>query len=73
MDEDGGYNDSNRAFLQAFLARNTMTYEEAKPILAAIFTVHGMPSSSEATCNRLICFANELITARMKTIRLICV
>jgi hypothetical protein len=41
LDEDG-YNDSNRAFLQAFMARSTMTFEEAKPILAAIFSAHGM-------------------------------
>lgn len=40
LDEDG-YNDSNRAFLQAFMARSTMTFEEAKPVLAAIFSVHG--------------------------------
>ncbi|KAJ5961170.1 Zinc finger RING-type [Penicillium vulpinum] len=33
------YNDSNRAFLQAFMARSTMTFEEAQPILAAILTV----------------------------------
>jgi hypothetical protein len=37
------YDDSNRAFLQAFLARSTMTFEEAKPVLAAIFTVLGLP------------------------------
>jgi len=40
LDEDG-YNDSNRAFLQAFMARSTMTFEEAKPVLAAIFSAHG--------------------------------
>ncbi|TGJ82221.1 hypothetical protein E0Z10_g6555 [Xylaria hypoxylon] len=43
MDEDqdelpGQYNDGNRAFLQAFFARGTMTFEESQPILAAIFT-----------------------------------
>ncbi|KAI9887666.1 MAG: hypothetical protein M1823_000530 [Watsoniomyces obsoletus] len=38
-DTNGGYDDSNRAFLQAFLARGTLTFEEAKPILAGIFTV----------------------------------
>ncbi|KAJ5131121.1 uncharacterized protein N7515_007160 [Penicillium bovifimosum] len=32
------YNDSNRAFLQAFMARSAMTFAEAQPILAAIFT-----------------------------------
>ena len=34
-------NNSNRAFLQVFLARSTLTYEEVKPVLAAILTVHG--------------------------------
>ena len=34
------YDDSNRAFLQAFLARSTLTFETAKPILSAIYTVH---------------------------------
>jgi hypothetical protein len=38
-DSLGQYNDSNRAFLQAFLARGTLTLAQAKPILAAIFTV----------------------------------
>jgi hypothetical protein len=39
--DENGYNDSNRAFLQAFMARSTMTFEEAKPVLAAIFSAHG--------------------------------
>ena len=34
------YYDSHRAFLQAFLANNTLTLSTAKPILAAIFTIH---------------------------------
>ena len=34
------YNDSNRAFLQAFLARNVLTFESARPVLAAIWSVH---------------------------------
>lgn len=38
---DDGYNHSHRAFLQAFMSRSTMTLEEAKPVLAAIFTVSG--------------------------------
>ncbi|KAJ6191047.1 hypothetical protein N7519_001068 [Penicillium mononematosum] len=33
------YDDSNRAFLQAFMARSCMTFEDAQPILAAILTV----------------------------------
>lgn len=43
--EGSSYNDSNRAFLQAFLARSSLTFEEARPILAAIFTTHGPFSS----------------------------
>lgn len=39
--EGSSYNDSNRAFLQAFLARSSLTFDEARPILAAIFTTHG--------------------------------
>ena len=38
---DSQYNNSNRLFLQAFIARSTLTFEEAKPLLAAIFTAHG--------------------------------
>lgn len=34
------YDDSNRAFLQAFLARSALTLDTVKPILAAIFSVH---------------------------------
>ncbi|PLB39800.1 non-structural maintenance of chromosomes element 1 family protein [Aspergillus candidus] len=34
------YNHSHRAFLQAFMARSTMTYEEACPILAAILSIY---------------------------------
>lgn len=37
-----GYNDSNRAFLQAFMARSSMTFNEARPILAAIFSAQGI-------------------------------
>ena len=31
-----GYDDRNRAFLQAFIARSTLTFEEARPVIAAI-------------------------------------
>lgn len=41
MDVDPGYTDSNRAFLQAFKCRPSMTLEEAKPVLAAIFSIKG--------------------------------
>ena len=40
-DADSQYNNSNRAFVQAFIARSTLTFDEAKPLLAAIFTAHG--------------------------------
>ncbi|PWY96700.1 hypothetical protein BO94DRAFT_619787 [Aspergillus sclerotioniger CBS 115572] len=33
------YDDSNRAFLQAFMARSTLTFSEAKPILATIYSI----------------------------------
>ena len=33
-----GYNDTNRAFLQAFMARGSLTIDEAKTILANIYT-----------------------------------
>ncbi|KAI9731107.1 MAG: hypothetical protein M1818_007965 [Claussenomyces sp. TS43310] len=33
------YNDSNRAFVQVFMAQGTMTFEEAKQVLATIFSV----------------------------------
>lgn len=51
----GHYNDSNRAFLQALLARGTITIDDGKKLLAAIFTIHeGKPqscSSHPATAN----------------------
>ncbi|KAF3024235.1 hypothetical protein E8E14_011624 [Neopestalotiopsis sp. 37M] len=33
-----GYNDGSRAFLQALMARGSITYDQAKPIIAAIKT-----------------------------------
>ncbi|KAF2097942.1 hypothetical protein NA57DRAFT_76742 [Rhizodiscina lignyota] len=45
--EDGDisdYNNSHRAFLQVFLARSVMTFEEAQPILANILSVHDRPT-----------------------------
>lgn len=45
-DTDSQYNNSNRAFLQAFIARSTLTFDEAKPLLGAIFTAHGEPRGS---------------------------
>jgi len=37
---DKEYEDTNRAFIQAFFSRNVLTFEQARPILAAIFSVH---------------------------------
>ncbi|ORY65033.1 Nse1 non-SMC component of SMC5-6 complex-domain-containing protein [Pseudomassariella vexata] len=37
----GDFNDGNRAFLQAFMARGTLTLREAQPIIAGIFTAQG--------------------------------
>ncbi|KAK0627240.1 Nse1 non-SMC component of SMC5-6 complex-domain-containing protein [Immersiella caudata] len=34
-----GYNDANRAFIQAFMARGTLTFEEAQKILAEITAI----------------------------------
>ncbi|KAE8377079.1 Nse1 non-SMC component of SMC5-6 complex-domain-containing protein [Aspergillus bertholletiae] len=46
--DGGGYDDSNRAFLQAFMARSTMTFAEARFVLAAIFSVQeGEPVPAE--------------------------
>ncbi|KAL2761210.1 hypothetical protein ACRALDRAFT_1059137 [Sodiomyces alcalophilus JCM 7366] len=33
------YNHSHRAFLQTFMARGTISYDEARPILAALFSI----------------------------------
>lgn len=38
-DVEPAYNNSHRAFLQAFLARSVMTFEEAQPILASILSI----------------------------------
>ncbi|KAJ5350581.1 hypothetical protein N7541_008308 [Penicillium brevicompactum] len=37
------YDDRNRAFLQAFMGRSTMTFEDAQPLLAAIMSVGTTP------------------------------
>jgi hypothetical protein len=36
------YDNSNRAFLQVMMARSSITFEESKPILAAIMSIRGM-------------------------------
>lgn len=40
-DSDPVYNNSHRAFLQSFLSRATLTFEEARPIVAAIEKAQG--------------------------------
>lgn len=37
-EENGPYTDSHRAFLQSLLSRQTITYDQAKPLIAAIQT-----------------------------------
>jgi len=45
-DEDGGYNDSNRAFLQALMARGSINLADGRNLLAEILSVQeGMRSS----------------------------
>ncbi|OTB05498.1 hypothetical protein M426DRAFT_319762 [Hypoxylon sp. CI-4A] len=46
------YDDSNRAFLQAFMARGTLTFSQAQPILAAIFTTHDKVMHENGDSNR---------------------
>ena len=38
---EDGYDNRNRAFLQAFIARSALTFEESKPILASILSACG--------------------------------
>jgi hypothetical protein len=40
-DGAGHYNNGHRAFLQSFFARPTLTFAEAKPILAKILSIQG--------------------------------
>ena len=47
--EESQYNNSNRAFLQAFIARNPLTFEDAQPILASIFSAHGKYMSKKGS------------------------
>ncbi|KAL5089894.1 hypothetical protein Trisim1_005010 [Trichoderma cf. simile WF8] len=49
MSTQSGYRHGNRAFLQALLANGTLTYKEARPIIAAIINADnsGDPEGSE--------------------------
>jgi hypothetical protein len=40
-ENDQVYNNSHRAFLQSFLSRATLTFEQARPIVAAIEKAQG--------------------------------
>jgi len=51
MADDEDYNNTHRAFLQVFLAKGTLTFEEAKPILANIQTTNGKPFQSHVGIN----------------------
>ncbi|KAL6718221.1 hypothetical protein ACLMJK_004309 [Lecanora helva] len=64
---DGEYNNSHRAFLQAFIARSTVTFEDAKPILAAILTANDRRETlaediTQADFNAYISAANNAIS-----------
>jgi hypothetical protein len=41
------YNNSHRAFLQSFLSRATLTFEQARPIVAAIEKAQGSQPSAQ--------------------------
>ncbi|KAL4939314.1 hypothetical protein BDV06DRAFT_38255 [Aspergillus oleicola] len=61
------YTDANRAFLQALMARSTITLEEARPILAGILSVHGNETIAEeditpSDLNEFISAANSAIS-----------
>lgn len=38
---DDAYDNSHRAFFQSFISRATLTFDQAKPVLAAIISAHG--------------------------------
>ncbi|XMA14935.1 hypothetical protein WAI453_007726 [Rhynchosporium graminicola] len=61
------YNDGNRAFLQSMMARGTLTLREAKPLLAAIFSLDSdslveADDVTEADLNSYISAAAEAIS-----------
>jgi len=39
-EQSPSYDDKHRAFLQVLFARGTITYQEAKPIIAEIINAH---------------------------------
>lgn len=59
--------DTNRAFIQAFFARNILTFEEARPILAAIFSINEKKEVASADIteddfNSMISAANDALS-----------
>lgn len=66
-EDDEQWNDGHRAFLQAFMARSTLSLEEAKPLLAAILTAYERKETlpediTEADFNSYISAANTRIS-----------
>ncbi|KAL8868299.1 MAG: hypothetical protein Q9174_005082 [Haloplaca sp. 1 TL-2023] len=67
QENDESWSDSNRAFVQAFMARSTLTLEEARPLIAAIHTAHEGKETltediTEADLNAHIAAANTRIS-----------
>lgn len=61
------YEDLNRAFVQVFLARNVLTFDQAQPLLAAIFSIHEKKSVSAADVTQedfssMIAAANDALS-----------
>lgn len=61
------YENTNRAFIQAFLARDVLTFEQAQPLLAAIFSIHEKKNvnASDITqedFNSMISAANDALS-----------
>ena len=54
------YNNSHRAFLQSFLSRATLTFEQARPIVAAIEKAQGSFPSTKT----IVIYANSHIQAQ---------
>ncbi|KAI4146517.1 MAG: hypothetical protein L6R39_003436 [Caloplaca ligustica] len=66
-EDDEQWNDGHRAFLQAFMARSTLTLDEAKPLLAAVLTAYERKETlpediTEADFNAYISAANTRIS-----------
>lgn len=62
-----GYNDGHRAFMQAMLARNTITLEIAQPLIAAISSIHrkeqvGPNSITQADLETYISWTNRALS-----------